>query len=68
MLSPIAKQILAVQKSQFTMGLKWIALIESPLTSSEDRAVAVEQLGVVNEMICNIAADIADYTSTHSLC
>lgn len=50
------------------MGLKWIAVIEDHLTSIEDRATAVEQLGVVNEMICNIAADIADYTSTHELC
>ena len=50
------------------MGLKWIAVIEDPLTSSEDRAVAVEQLAIVNEMICNTVADIADYTSTHSLC
>ncbi len=68
MLSPIAKQILAVQKSQFNMGLKWISIIENPLTDTKDRATAVEQLAVINQMICSVAADIADYTLTRSLC
>ena len=60
MLSPIAKQVLSVQKSQFEMGLKWVSLIENPDTASDDRAVAAKQLAVVNEMICNTVADIAD--------
>ena len=60
MLSPIAKQVLSVQKSQFEMGLKWIALIENPETAAADRSSAVEQLAVINKMICNTVADIAD--------
>ena len=60
MLSQIAKQVLSVQKSQFEMGLKWVALIENADTALDDRASAVEQLAVVTEMICNTVADIAD--------
>ena len=60
MLSPIAQQVLSVQKSQFEMGLRWVVLIENPDTNSDDRAVAAKQLAVVNEMICKTVADIAD--------
>jgi hypothetical protein len=54
-----AKEVLRVQKKQFTMGLEWISVIESPLTSTEDRKIAIEQLAILNNSILELQAVVA---------
>lgn len=54
-----AKEVLRVQKKQYTMGLEWISIIESPLTSPDDRKIAVEQLAILNNSILELQAVVA---------
>ena len=42
-MSPVAKELLRVQKKQFEMGIMWIGIIQNPDVTPEDKKTAIEQ-------------------------